>query len=37
MRNLADCSLAIVVGAADIGSATAVALHRAGYAVVLCE
>lgn len=37
MRNFADSPPAIVVGAADIGSATAVALHRAGYSVVLCE
>jgi len=37
MRNFAKCPTAIVVGAADLGSAAAVALCRAGYAVVLCE
>ena len=37
MRSYPDRPLAIVVGATDVGSATAVALHRAGYGVVLCE
>ena len=40
-RDRCECSwirpLAIVVGATDVGSAAAIALHRAGYAVVLCE
>jgi len=37
MRNFPDRPLAIVVGATDVGSAAAIALHRAGYGVVLCE
>ncbi len=37
MRNFSDRPLAIVVGATDVGSAAAIALHRAGYGVVLCE
>jgi xanthine dehydrogenase accessory factor len=37
MQRQADSGLAIVVGAADVGSATAVALYRAGYPVVLCD
>ena len=37
LRTNVDRPLAIVVGANDVGSATAVALHRAGYAVVVCE
>lgn len=37
MRSYPDRPLAIVVGATDVGSATAIALHRAGYGVALCE
>lgn len=37
MRIFPDRRLAIVVGATDVGSAAAIALHRAGYGVVLCE
>jgi len=37
LRRNSDRPLAIVIGADDVGSATAVALNRAGYAVVVCE
>jgi xanthine dehydrogenase accessory factor len=37
MQRFPERPLAIVVGATDVGSATAVGLHRAGYGVVLCE
>ena len=37
MRICLDRPLAIVVGATDVGSAAAIALHRAGCGVVLCE